>query len=168
MAKATLINILQSIHLEYVSVEDKDQFSPDCITALDAGFEAAKARGRSIKALIICNPHNPLGRCYPRKTLIMLLHLCASKGIHLISDEIYALSVYNRSDRLSEDFTSVRSIDFTGIINPDQVHVLYGMSKVKLGDFKYIQRMIELIPTKIGFWCRWNAIRLCNIAKPRV
>lgn len=107
-----------------------DQFSPDCIAALDAGFEAAKARGTRIKALIICNPHNPLGRCYPRETLIELLRLCASKGIHLISDEIYALSVYDRHDRPAEKFTSIRSIDFTGIIDPGQVHVLYGMSKV--------------------------------------
>lgn len=52
------------------------------------------------------------------------------KGIHLVSDEIYALSVYERDDRPSEAFTSVRSIDCTGIISSDQVHVLYGMSKV--------------------------------------
>ncbi|KAJ5523236.1 acc synthase [Penicillium frequentans] len=118
-----------SVHLEYVHVGDKDQFSPDGITAIEAEFQAAEARGRTIKALIICNPHNPLGRCYPRESLVGLLRLCASKGIHLISDEIYALSVYKRYDRPSEAFMSVRSIDFTGIINPDQVHVLYGMSK---------------------------------------
>ncbi|KAJ5714485.1 uncharacterized protein N7483_011666 [Penicillium malachiteum] len=124
-----LISILPSVHLEYIHVGDKDQFLPESVAAIEAGFEAAKARGRSIKALIICNPHNPLGRCYPRETLVGLLRLCASKGIHLVSDEIYALSVYTRYDRPSETFTSVRSIDFNGLIDPDQVHVLYGMSK---------------------------------------
>lgn len=76
--------------------------------------------------------NHPLGQCYPRETLVALLRLCAAKGIHLISDEIYALSVYsyNRDDRPSESFTSIRAIDFTGIIDPRQVHVLYGMSKV--------------------------------------
>ncbi|OGM48609.1 hypothetical protein ABOM_002012 [Aspergillus bombycis] len=118
-----------NIHLEYVSVGDMDQFSPSCITSFDAGFEAAKARGINIKALMICNPHNPLGRCYSHETLVGLLRLCASKGIHLISDEIYALSVYERHDRESETFTSVRAIDPTGIIDSSQVHVLYGMSK---------------------------------------
>ncbi|KIM94254.1 hypothetical protein OIDMADRAFT_106732 [Oidiodendron maius Zn] len=117
------------ITLEYVPIGDANQFLPACVTAFDAGFEAAKARGINIKALLICNPHNPLGQCYPRETLVGLLHLCASKGIHLISDEIYALSVYSRYDREPEKFTSIRAIDPAGIIDPNQVHVLYGMSK---------------------------------------
>lgn len=132
-----LTNILPSVHLEYVHVGDKDQFSPDSIAVIEAEFEAAEARGRSIKALIICNPHNPLGRCYSRETLVGLLRLCASKGIHLVSDEICALSVYKRYDRPSETFISVRSFNLTGLINPDQVHVLYGMSKVDPRDFEY-------------------------------
>lgn len=49
------------VNLEYVSVGDTDQFSPDCIAGYEAGFEDAKARGVNIKALVICNPHNPIG-----------------------------------------------------------------------------------------------------------
>lgn len=60
------------------------------------------------------------------------MRLCASKGIHLISDEIYALSVFRRNDGPSEEFTSVLSIDPSGIIDPAQVHVLYGMTKVSI------------------------------------
>ncbi|KAI1371326.1 acc synthase [Hypoxylon crocopeplum] len=123
------LTIRTGVTLEYVDVGDTDQFSPDCVASYEAGFEAAKARGVNIKALIICNPHNSLGQCYPRETLVELMRFCASKGIHLISDEIYALSVYNRDDRPSEKFTSVRAIDPDGIIDPGQVHVLYGMSK---------------------------------------
>lgn len=115
--------------LEYIEVGDTGQFSPACVDAFEAGYEAAKARGVNIRALIICNPHNPLGQCYPRDTLIGLLKLCSRKRIHLISDEIYALSVYSRDDRTPETFTSVRAINFSGIIGPNQVHVLYGMSK---------------------------------------
>lgn len=47
--------------MEVVAVGDTDQFTPACVTAYEAGYEAAKARGRAIKALLICNPHNPLG-----------------------------------------------------------------------------------------------------------
>jgi aspartate/methionine/tyrosine aminotransferase len=61
------------------------------------------------------------------------MEFSASKEIHLISDEIYALSTYEREDRPSEKFTSVRSIDPSGIIDSRQVHVLYGMSKVSGG-----------------------------------
>ncbi|EHK48023.1 hypothetical protein TRIATDRAFT_316156 [Trichoderma atroviride IMI 206040] len=116
------------IKLEWVPV-GTDQFTPDCVATFDAGFEDAKARGVNIRALIICNPHNPLGRCYPPETLRALLQFCASKGIHLISDEIYALTTYPRDDQPSEKFTSIRAIDYSDIIGPTQVHVLYGMSK---------------------------------------
>lgn len=50
----------------------------------------------------------------------------------MISDEIFALSVYKRPDISSETFTSVRSIALEGIIDPTRVHILYGMSKVVL------------------------------------
>ncbi|KAI1760550.1 acc synthase [Hypoxylon sp. FL1150] len=117
------------VKLEYVDVGDTDQFSLDCVAAYEAGFEAAKARGVNIKAVILCNPHNPLGQCYPRETLIGLMRFCAAKNIHLISDEIYALSVYKPRNGPSENFTSIRAIDPTDIIDPSLVHVLYGMSK---------------------------------------
>lgn len=123
------LTIRTGVKLEYVEVGDTDQFSPDCVALYEAGYEAAKARGVDIKALIICNPHNPLGQSYPRETLVGLMRFCASKRIHLISDEIYALSIYDRDDCPSEKFTSVRSIDYTGIIDPGLVHILYGMSK---------------------------------------
>lgn len=74
--------------------------------------------------------YESLGQCYPRETLVALLKFCASKGIHLISDEIYALSVYSRDGDGSEKFTSLRAVDPSGIIDPSQVHILHGMSKV--------------------------------------
>lgn len=73
--------------------------------------------------------YESLGQCYPRETLVALLRFCASKGIHLISDEIYALSVYYQEDDGSERFTSLRAVDTLGIIDPSQVHILHGMSK---------------------------------------
>jgi 1-aminocyclopropane-1-carboxylate synthase len=53
--------------------------------------------------------------------------------MHFISDEIYALSVWeNTVDELQSlpvPFESALSIDTTGIIDPSLVHVLWGMSK---------------------------------------
>lgn len=83
-----------------------------------------------MKSLFFVLSANGPGRCYSRDALEGLLKLCGKKDIHLISDEIYALSTYQRDDRASEQFTSVRSINLDGLINPRQVHVLYGMSKV--------------------------------------
>lgn len=54
----------------------------------------------------------------------------------MISDEIYALSVwYNPEAPDAVTFTSVLSIDMDGIINPSLVHVLWGMSKVRLMEY---------------------------------
>jgi 1-aminocyclopropane-1-carboxylate synthase len=57
------------------------------------------------------------------------MRFCSKHSIHLISDEIYALSVYH-TDNIHPSFTSVLSIDPSGIIDRNFVHVLYGMAKV--------------------------------------
>ena len=42
-------------------VGDTEQFSPDCVAGYEKTFEEAKARGHVVRALVICNPSNPLG-----------------------------------------------------------------------------------------------------------
>lgn len=70
------------------------------------------------------------GQCYPKETLRGLMALCQKHHIHLISDEIYALSVFDTGNPDAVPFTSVLSFDATGLIDDDLLHVLYGMSKV--------------------------------------
>ncbi|KAL4986243.1 PLP-dependent transferase [Aspergillus falconensis] len=53
-----------------------------------------------VRAVMLCNLHNPLRRCYPRRTVDRLMRLCQTRQIHLIADEIYVLSVWeNRVDK---------------------------------------------------------------------
>lgn len=55
---------------------------------------------------------------------------CGEHNIHFISDEIYANSVFeNKNATNATPFTSVLSLNVTDIIDPDLVHVMYGMSK---------------------------------------
>lgn len=42
------------------------------------------------RLLILCNPHNPGGRLWPRDTLVRLARLCAERGVTVVSDEIHA------------------------------------------------------------------------------
>lgn len=42
------------------------------------------------KVLILSNPHNPAGICWPKEELQKLARLCAQKGVLVISDEIHA------------------------------------------------------------------------------
>ncbi|KAJ5459752.1 uncharacterized protein N7458_001304 [Penicillium daleae] len=116
-----------------VNFDDVDPFSAEAVSKYeDALVSFQQSSGKRVKALMLCHPHNPLGRCYPREVIIMLMQLCQKYQIHLISDEIYALSVFeNTVDEHPPPvkFESALSIDLKGIIDPKLVHVLWGMSK---------------------------------------
>ncbi|KAI5793414.1 pyridoxal phosphate-dependent transferase [Pyronema domesticum] len=119
-----------------VSFGDVDQFSEDCVECYEKAIvdwnkqqEEQGKKGR-IRAMMVVNPHNPLGRCYPPETLKAIMALCQKHQIHLLSDEIYALSLYtNPSASDAPGFTSILSLSTSGLIDPSLVHVLYGMSK---------------------------------------
>ncbi|PLB49681.1 PLP-dependent transferase, partial [Aspergillus steynii IBT 23096] len=111
-----------------------DPLSSDAVEKYEeALLEFQQRTGRQVKALMLCHPHNPLGRCYPREVLIDLMRLCQKYRMHFISDEIYALSTWeNTVDHegpAAVSFVSALSIDLEGIIDPELVHVLWGMSK---------------------------------------
>ncbi|CAG7918900.1 unnamed protein product [Penicillium olsonii] len=116
-----------------VKMGDLDPLSPEAVQAYeDAAVEFEARTGKRVRGVMLCNPHNPLSRCYPRETVTALMKLCQSRKMHLISDEIYALSVWeNRVDGPDSHvpFESLLSRDTTGLIDPQLVHVLWGMSK---------------------------------------
>jgi len=114
----------------YAAFGDVDQFSIEVVKSYEEHILQAAKEGIKIRALLICNPHNPLGKCYSRETLVALLKLCEKHSIHLISDEVYGLSVFVVEGEERVPFTSVLSIDPTGLLRTDQLHVMYGMSKV--------------------------------------
>ncbi|KAB8246174.1 pyridoxal phosphate-dependent transferase [Aspergillus flavus] len=107
-----------------------DPFGPSAVIRYEEAFLKARDEdGVSVRALLICNPHNPLGRCYPRETLEALLQFCQKYQIHIISDEVYALSVYEENTS-TDGFFSLLSIEpANNGVNPALIHVLYGMSK---------------------------------------
>lgn len=41
------------------------------------------------KAFVLCNPHNPVGRCFTEEELVALLDFCERHDLILISDEIH-------------------------------------------------------------------------------
>ncbi|MDE6144922.1 MAG: aminotransferase class I/II-fold pyridoxal phosphate-dependent enzyme, partial [Muribaculaceae bacterium] len=56
----------------------------------DMDFEnLEKVADDKCRLLILCNPHNPGGRIWPRETLKRLADFCAERGILVISDEIH-------------------------------------------------------------------------------
>lgn len=108
-------------HLEE---NDKSKF---CLTAelLEKKIIQEKNSGRSVKAFMYCNPHNPLGIIYPKDLTIRLMEVCKRHEVHFISDEIYGLSVFDPSS----SFDSVLSIPRDELPDPERTHFMWGLSK---------------------------------------
>lgn len=74
--------------------------------------------------------HSVLTFRQPKETLREVARFCGRHGLHLISDEIFAQSVYETTlGANAVPFTSVLSLDLSGCIDRRFVHVAYGMSK---------------------------------------
>jgi cystathionine beta-lyase len=58
--------------------------------AMDLVDLEAKAADPSTKLLILCNPHNPVGRVWTREELARVAEICARHGVFVVSDEIHA------------------------------------------------------------------------------
>ncbi|KAF4990711.1 hypothetical protein FGRMN_8315 [Fusarium graminum] len=115
-----------------VSFGEIDPLGEDAVARYEKVILEAQSEGIRVAGLVISHPHNPLGRCYSRSVLVALMKLCQKYKIHFISDEIYALSIWpNTIDQHPPPvpFESALAIDTSGIIDPDRVHVLWGMSK---------------------------------------
>jgi aspartate/methionine/tyrosine aminotransferase len=115
----------------FVAFQGADQFKVDAIPLYEQAIQDGLKQGVNIRALLICNPHNPLGRCYSKEALIGYMKLCKKYNIHLLVDEVYALSVYASPDEPeAEPFVSVLSIaDRESYIDKDHLHLFYGFSK---------------------------------------
>lgn len=93
--------------------------------------DALRRATTPIKAVVICNPHNPLGQCYPAKTLEAVAKFCEKEDLHLLSDELYALSVFESPDLPSAvSFTSILSLDATAMdVSALRLHTMWSASK---------------------------------------
>lgn len=90
------------------------RLTPELLDAALAGTE------RRVRALLFTSPDNPLGRVYSSEEIRWVMDWAAQAGIHLVMDEIYALSVYGE-----REFVSAASLGPLG----DRVHIVWAFSK---------------------------------------
>jgi len=104
----------------------------------DAYIRAMDETGRPPRVLLISHPNNPLGICYPPHVVQECIDWCRGREVHLISDEIYAGSVY-REKCADERPTFVSAmalggaqdsaLDPPGIGLGPYIHLVYALSK---------------------------------------
>jgi aspartate/methionine/tyrosine aminotransferase len=97
------------------SADDDYRLSPD---ALDAALEGSKT---PVRALLFTTPDNPLGRVFSPDELTGVLDWAHRRGIHVVFDEVYALSVFGE-----RPFVSVATLRAS--LGP-RVHVVWAFSK---------------------------------------
>ncbi|KAJ5744273.1 hypothetical protein N7533_009143 [Penicillium manginii] len=117
------------VEIVYADTTTDEAFTPNSVAKYEQALIEAEQRGIKIRAVLLVNPHNPVGRCYPSDTLRHIARFCDRKSLHLISDEVYASCVFDSGDPDAVPFTSILSLDLQGLIDPNLVHVLYGFSK---------------------------------------
>ena len=85
---------------------------------LDAALEQADV---PVRALLFTTPNNPLGTVYTPEQLEAILTWAERRGVHVVFDEVYALSVFGDTP-----FTSVASLrERLG----SHVHIVWAFSK---------------------------------------
>lgn len=97
------------------------------VEELQKSANSTAEKGFPPRILFLCNPANPQGRCYSAKALEALARFCARRRMHLVVDEIYALSHFG-----DEPFSSVQAIEDdeeAGVDVKQMVHGIYGLSK---------------------------------------
>lgn len=99
-------------------------FGPESVKYYESALENASI---PIRAILVCNPHNPLGQCYPRETLQALLDFCRRRDLHYISDEVYALSAHQPPPAGFSPFVSI--LQFVESQMSERTHVIYSLSK---------------------------------------
>lgn len=86
-----------------------------------------KAKSEQNKMLILCNPHNPVGRVWTKKELEKIITICKENDLILISDEIHKdiilfnnhftslLNYANSFDKLIICTSEAKTFNFCGI-----------------------------------------------------
>lgn len=64
-----------------------------------------KIKKNNIKAYILCNPHNPVGRVWDKDELEKIVSICKKYNVFIISDEIHADFCYEK------EFISIANFD---------------------------------------------------------
>ncbi|TRY87234.1 hypothetical protein DNTS_031748 [Danionella cerebrum] len=122
------VDLYSSVKLHHVPLHSQlsgSDVRPFQLTVekLEDSLKQAKKEGLNVKALILLNPHNPLGEVYSSEEMTSFLQFAKSHQLHVVVDEIYMLSVFSEE----ETFRSVLSLD--GLPDPQRTHVLWGVSK---------------------------------------
>lgn len=106
------------------------KYCPDT-QSLESAYQNACVDGTPPKALLLTSPNNPLGVCYPESTLHSVIEWCEKRGIHLVSNELYAGTVYDEDKQYGmHPWLSIATLaSRSGCSLGKRIHIIGGLSK---------------------------------------
>lgn len=145
---APMLKTRANVNIITASPPTYDNWDNYLAASLQAVYDFSDQKSR-IKAVLLCNPHNPLSRCYPKKVLLEVMEFCQEHGLHLIVDEIYALTDLNSKAKGAAPFVSALSLTEPLVpegavkIDPSRVHVIWSASKIfGMSGFRIVRILI--------------------------
>ena len=73
-------------------------------------FEDFEAKAKEAKLFLLCSPHNPTGRVWDREELKRLIAICRRYDVKIVSDEIHADIVYEKTQHIMASLAPERTI----------------------------------------------------------
>jgi aspartate/methionine/tyrosine aminotransferase len=115
-------------------------YYPNRASLTHAYNRSIEETSRPPRVLLLSHPNNPLGICYPPEVMKECIDWCREHEVHLISDEIYAGSVYRpKNDEEKDTFVSAMSLasgheeggdgEKGGLGLGPYIHLVYALSK---------------------------------------
>ncbi|KAH0627460.1 hypothetical protein JD844_003187 [Phrynosoma platyrhinos] len=164
-SKTWLYGGMQPVHVPLFSEVTNEESQPFQLTVekLEAAYQRAKEQGIRVRALILINPHNPLGDIYPEQLLKECLEFAHRYKLHVIMDEIYMLSIYDDST-----FTSILSLERWAVYQIQTGHTSCGDLARILGcvasELEYYTPEITLSEKQLISWLfSMDALDLYNM-----
>ncbi|KAF5840409.1 pyridoxal phosphate-dependent transferase [Dunaliella salina] len=117
------------------SIFQLDEHLGNVAGQLEAASAAEAKQGRAVRAILLTNPNNPCGTIYKPDTVMEIVKWCLKNNVHVVSDEVYANSVFGRD---TPEFVSAEVLVRTEASNlppeyveriPELLHIVFGMSK---------------------------------------
>lgn len=101
---------------------------------LDKAKMQLEKEGKVFKLLLLTSPDNPSGRIFTTGELDDISNWCIKNEVHLVVNEIYALSIINTNDPLvaNDYFYEIPFNSFSemmGLKKSPFLHLIYGLSK---------------------------------------
>ncbi|KAF8985539.1 hypothetical protein BGZ46_003828 [Entomortierella lignicola] len=124
-------------------------FGVEQIEVMQQALDKANHEGTRVRAFVVSNPHNPLGRCYPREVIIEYLKFASKNQIHILFDEIYALSMFDHALTGKAKEEQPEHTPFISVLSLPNIEDYCEKELVHVAVFTWISSTTEAMITKL-------------------